>query len=210
MNQDPRRLGDDPADPELARALRAAQGDVLSPESVARVQASLAAAGIVSAGAAPAAKLFSAALRFRLGLGLGLVALGLAGVAGVAATRDRHPGAEAPSTPTNQAAPEASHAPADPVAAPPPPEETAAPALDAPPASAPATTAARSHPAEGAAPSPREGTLLLEARRALDTDPARALGLVRAHRAEFPQSQLGPERARIDAEARRRLNKGGP
>jgi hypothetical protein len=85
------------------------------------------------------------------------------------------------------------------------PATGAAPVLDATP---PAATAARSRPASDA-PSPREGALLLEARRALDTDPARALALVQAHRAEFPQSQLGPERAHIAGEARRRLTKGG-
>jgi len=51
-------------------------------------------------------------------------------------------------------------------------------------------------------PLPREGTLLLEARRALPRDPTRALELVRQHAREFPTSQLAPERERIAAEAR--------
>jgi hypothetical protein len=46
-----------------------------------------------------------------------------------------------------------------------------------------------------------EGMLLLEARKALETDPARALALVREHEKRFPHSQLAPERARIGAEA---------
>jgi hypothetical protein len=49
--------------------------------------------------------------------------------------------------------------------------------------------------------------LLLEARRVLDTDPAHATALVRAHEREFPQSQLAPERARIAAEANERMRK---
>jgi hypothetical protein len=46
--------------------------------------------------------------------------------------------------------------------------------------------------------------LLLEARRMVDTDPARALALVQVHEREFPNSQLARERARLAAEARRR------
>jgi hypothetical protein len=49
-----------------------------------------------------------------------------------------------------------------------------------------------------------EGALLLEARRALEDDPARALELVRVHEQQFPNSQLAPERARIEAEAAKR------
>jgi hypothetical protein len=65
-------------------------------------------------------------------------------------------------------------------------------ALAAQPASPPSATPAN------------EGALLLEARRALDGDPARALELVREHARQFPNSQLAPERARIEAEAAKR------
>jgi hypothetical protein len=58
-----------------------------------------------------------------------------------------------------------------------------------------------------ALPSPREGARLLQARRALAADPARALAFVHAHQQEFPSSQLRPERERIAAEARQRLKK---
>jgi hypothetical protein len=54
-----------------------------------------------------------------------------------------------------------------------------------------------------------EGRLLLEARRALPTDPAHALELVHAHASRFPVSQLSPERVRIEAEARKRLAGSG-
>jgi hypothetical protein len=56
------------------------------------------------------------------------------------------------------------------------------------------------------APTPREGALLLEARHALDSDPALTLALVRRHATEFPNSQLAPERARLGSEAAKRMN----
>jgi hypothetical protein len=52
------------------------------------------------------------------------------------------------------------------------------------------------------ATTPREGLLLLRARRALPTDPALALSLVQQHETEFPASQLAPERDQIRREAR--------
>jgi hypothetical protein len=60
-------------------------------------------------------------------------------------------------------------------------------------------------PASPQAPLAREGALLLEARRSLDTDPAHSLDLVRQHAAEFPASQLNPERERIASEAQKRI-----
>jgi hypothetical protein len=210
MTRAPRRLSDDPAEPELARALREAQGDVLSPEAVARVQTSLAAAGIGAPkppGPQPVAKLLTSAMGLRVGLGI--VGLGLAGAVGVASMRQ----APIPATlrPPDQATALVTASA----------EVSAAPTLDLlpprqPVASTPAyptaeASAARAKARSGAPvppmPSPREGMLLLEARRALDTDPTRALALVRAHELEFPASQLGPERARIAAEARQRLEK---
>jgi hypothetical protein len=209
MTQDPRRLRDDPTAPEVAQALRGAQGDVLSPDAVARVRAGLAAAGVVGAGMgalaaaprSPAAKLLGVALR------VGLAGLGLAGVVGIASMRHAPGAAEAPST-TGEATP----ASIPPAPAPPPVGAPAPPAIDTPAAAAPAeASATRTHasarPPAAAAPSLREGALLLEARRALEIDPARALSLVRAHETEFPRSQLAPERARIAAEARQRLAK---
>jgi hypothetical protein len=51
----------------------------------------------------------------------------------------------------------------------------------------------------------REGAMLLEARRMLDSDPAKALALVKKCETDFPDSQLAPERARIAAQAKQRL-----
>jgi hypothetical protein len=243
MMQPPHRLSDDPAKSELARALRDAQGDVLSPEAVARVRAALVVAGVVAATGAPPqtpgglgagprsplAKLLTAPAR----LWVGLACLGLAGAAGVASMRQTpsHPGA--PSMPMDQTTATESSAPVTMAEPPEPPaqpvtmgetpkppvqpvDQGSAPTVDLLPASPPtATTMATPHARASARPpvtaatipSPREGALLLEARRALGADPARALTLVRAHALEFPKSQLGPERARIAAEARQRLEK---
>ncbi len=219
MTQDPHRLSDDPAGPDLARALREARGDVLSPDAVARVRASLMAAGI-AAGApqapaplSPMAKLLGAT-RLRVGLvGLGVVGLGIAGVAGFASMRPASSqGLTMEETPEPHPAQPVSSPPAHPTPEPPAQPASSPPALPTPePAAQPAATAEppkhQMQPSSGAVPSPREGALLLEARRALGTDPARALTLVRAHELEFPASQLGPERARIAAEARQRLEK---
>jgi hypothetical protein len=71
--------------------------------------------------------------------------------------------------------------------------------------SAPSSPSASPTPPVTAIPE-AEGTLLLQAREALETDPARALALVREHEKRFPQSQLAPERARIAAEAANRLH----
>jgi hypothetical protein len=59
--------------------------------------------------------------------------------------------------------------------------------------------------ASSPAPPSTEGTLLLEARRVLGRDPARALELVRQHERAYPASQLSPERERIASEARKLL-----
>lgn len=106
---------------------------------------------------------------------------------------------------------------ADPVepsapSAPAPPPTSSAPRVAPPPSvkaapSAPAAPSASAVPSAtiAAPPTIREGSLLLEARRALDTDPARSLALVQQHQKEFPTSQLAPERSRIEQEARKRI-----
>ncbi len=204
MMQDPPRLSDDPGEPEIARALREAQGDVLSVDAVARVRAALTAlpGGPAAGPRSPMARLLTGATPLRIGLaGLVLAGLGLGGAAAM-----RH----APSPPVALPAPRV-----DQGSALPPEEVSVPPPADAPPASVPSATTvgaararASARPSSTAAgPTPREGALLLEARRALDGDPARALALVRAHEQEFPASQLRSERARIAAEARQRLER---
>jgi hypothetical protein len=230
MTQDPRRLADDSAGSDLARALREARGDVLSPERVTRVSAALQAAGIGAASAAAAglgagarapkslvAKLLAAG-PLRVGLAAIVVAVSVLGAASrwgrsrPVTTEDpeRVPQAPPDTAPYHPGAPDLTPPPGE--VSQPPPE---APPADAPPADAPQATAVVAPRPRGSAhpqhpssvPSPREGALLLEARSLVDTNPARALALVHAHEQEFPASQLQAERARIAAEARRRLQR---
>lgn len=228
---DPPRLRDDPAAPELARELRRAQGDVLSPEAVARVQGALRAAGVATTGAAaagalgaaaspkPLSRLFGAAMRLRIGLAVVGLAVGVAGASrwvrraeGVLPSSSTQPEAV---TPEPVVAVPVPAAPSDRAEVPPSAPSAATPPEADSPAGAPAPSAKTArpprigaHPAgAGGVPSPREGALLLEARRMLDAQPARALALVRTHEQEFPESQLAPERARIAAEAGRRLGR---
>ena len=234
MMQDPHRLADDPAGSELARALREAQGNVLSREAMERVRAGLLASGIAP-GSDPAcshlpapqtpgsflpnplswvAKGFTAT-----SLKVGLAALGLALLAGAAwkLSKLSTMGAPPPNPRSWVGAPSFEEAAPAIVPAPPVPSipaslpvvEAAPPAAaSAPPSSASLRTAesarTKASAAPASAPSPREGTLLLQARRLLDTDPAQALALVQAHEKEFPRSQLALEREHIAAEARRR------
>lgn len=74
--------------------------------------------------------------------------------------------------------------------------------------SAPPRTTAQASTEPHADAVTREGAILLEARRVLPSDPARALALVSKCEAEFPDSRLAPERARIAAQARSRLAGG--
>jgi hypothetical protein len=212
MSKDPKRILEDEAPGPLAAMLRAAHGDGLTKEEIERVRAGLAGAAIL-AGAGAAAKgtgLLSSSLSAKVGLALAVV--GLASGAAWLALRD---GAPPPASPP---ATSAKVEPAAPVGsaiaelqeeqAPSPPTTTATQPSSQPP-QAPSTTptAGRAAPAPSAAASSNpanEGALLLEARAVLESDPARALELVRQHERQFPNSQLAPERARIEAEATKR------
>jgi hypothetical protein len=222
MKEDPARWTGGEGGDELAQALRAATSDVLSDEAVARVRAGLTAAGIGAAAAAtttavakPAAaataKVFTASSLAKAGLAIALVGglgWGIHATIGAGAT-----------DPVVAAPPSATMMPPLATALPPVPEvaPAAAPsALPVPPASAaPAPSPARavvapSRPSPSSSPAAeaaREGALLLEARRVLDADPARALSIVRSCERQFPTSQLEPERARIAAEAQKRLSR---
>jgi hypothetical protein len=214
MSVDPKRIADEQGSP-LAAMLQAAHDDVLTRDEVERVRAGLAASVAIAGVGATAA----------------LVAIGVAaGTAWVVAR-----GASAESAPTTAAvssppapatASSREAAPAPPPLLPePPPEPQRAVLAEAPKAlpraAAPAPTlqpAAAPQPSSLAQPAPRpsvapatpvsrEGALLLEARAALEHDPARALALVREHERQFPDSQLAPERARIAAEATRLIQR---
>jgi hypothetical protein len=216
----------------LADMLRAAQGDVLTEEQVEAVRKGLVVGGIVAstataAGAVTRRGLLAVSTPAKLALALAAVAVGSAGA--YLALRG-HPSAPRSGVPTaavpTAAVPTATQrAPAVEEGAPPPAGDmparerlsTSDQAKVAPPP-APKTSAFRvslpaAPSASSASPLPpvaaipeAEGALLLQAREALETDPARALALVREHEKRFPQSQLAPERARIAAEAANRLH----
>jgi hypothetical protein len=224
MNEKPKRMLEEDATGPLAEMLRAAQGDVLTEEQVEAVRKRLVIGGGVAgtamaAGAVTRRGLLAASTPAKLALALAAVTVGSAG--GYLALRG-HPSAPGSGVSTAAVPTATQPAPAAPEHAPPAagdvpargPLSTAEQARGAP-AQAPKTSGFRvpvpSSPS--ASPTPpvaaipeAEGTLLLQAREALETDPARARALVREHEKRFPQSQLAPERARIAAEAANRLH----
>lgn len=130
-------------------------------------------------------------------------------IAGVTAILD----ARTPSAPPSSAP---SSAPVSDQTAPPSATVSAEPATPAPanpaPVIAPSASAAPAPSAPAAsratkATGPSEADLLEQARRALKTDPARALALTRQHQARFPNGVLRQEREVIAIEALRRLGR---
>jgi hypothetical protein len=193
---------------ELHDLVGAARRDVLDDDAVARMRARLAAGAIATSATGAAAHKTARVVALKP-LAFGALAVGLAAVALVVATHrapvqthetvapsatavEPHvvtvmepadvalPVAVEPATTTPSALPQQAHAKAPRVI---------------PSATATATTT----PAAIAPSSPREGLLLLRARAVLTSDPSRALAFVREHAAEFPDSQLAPEREKIRA-----------
>ena len=194
---DPKRMRDGAG--ELGMLVRAAEADVLDDDAISRVRERLAAIGVASATTMAIAK--PSLLR---ALATKIVAVVSAGaIAGIAvAAWPSHRSASPPAMATTHTAV------TRPVAAP----SVAPSTMDVPSISvtdlprsvrevhaAPLVQASPTPPP--AATTPREGLLLLRARRALPTDPAHALSLVREHETEFPDSQLAPERDKIRSEA---------
>jgi len=227
MSIDPKRIVDDDGASRLAAMLRAAHDDGLTQEEVDRIRAGLATTTIVAGAGTTALGVkrtgMLASLSAKLGLGLAVVGVASGGawfarraVATVAASPAARWGEATAPLPTTTAHPSARNAPSDPVQAvtslPEPDIEARPSAAKAgphpwrPTPAAPTTPqAAIAQPASPPSTSPAaEGALLLEARRALENDAARALELVREHERQFPNSQLAPERARIEAEAAKR------
>ena len=213
MKEDPPRLFEGDPSSDLARALRAARADVLSPDAVARVRAGVVTASAAAATApaatsatSAAAKGASSGLVFKASVAIVLLgaALGAYGLSRGAAP------AESPlsrtvvsGAPVVTTAPELAPAPAS------EPARPSEPANATPPEATPKVAArpvARPAPQPSADAVTREGAILLEARRVMDSDPARALTLVRKCESEFPDSQLAPERARLAAQAKQRLS----
>jgi hypothetical protein len=190
---DPTRVRDGGGSEELGRLIVTAEEDVLTESAQARVLDSLESSGLLDG-----------ASTTRWGAGhVAVVCALVAGSAAVAiAVGLRSPSPSVTATAPN-VLPVVSASIVAPVAAPsadpvlPEPAAPRAPALRRPPQG----------PASGGAepPSPREGLLLLQAREALEEDPARALELVKAHERQFPHSQLAPERATLRQAALARL-----
>jgi hypothetical protein len=224
MSTDPKRIVEDDGASLLAAMLRAARDDGLTQEEVDRIRAGLATktivagAGATALGVKPTGML--ASLSAKLGLALAVVGVSAGGawlarrdVATVAAPPPARWGEATAPLPATAAHPSAPSPPADPV-------QSATSLPDARITAHPLATNAPTHPGRPAPTAPQapiaqpvsppsatpadEGALLLEARRALENDAARALELVREHERQFPNSQLAPERARIEAEAAKR------
>jgi hypothetical protein len=99
----------------------------------------------------------------------------------------------APRVQSSFAIPEPSHA--IPLSSPPSPLTASKPSVDV---EGPRNDGASPAPANQA---PTEGALLLQARRAMASDPAKALALTDEHARRFPSGDLGPEREVLAIEA---------
>ncbi len=220
MSEDPPRLLDSDASSELGRALRVARGDVLGNAAIARVRAGIAATASTTASTAGTATVAAVQRSSSFGVlaKMGVLVLVVGAGAGIyyGLTHAGPVDAPAPVTtaaPITPIPPIAPIAPIAPAPAPPEPVRIVDP-LQPPRMESAATAVVPSTPPRvmpRASPQPsadavkREGAVLLEARRVLDTDPAKALALVKKCEADFPDSQLAPERTRIAAQARQRL-----
>jgi hypothetical protein len=215
MSEDPLRILDSDASSELGRALRVAHGDVLGNDAIARVRAGVLAKSAVAATAAAAANpatvaAVEAAAKPASGwlVKAGAVVLLAGAGAGLywGLARTERP-APAPITTTVHVAPLPPVASEAPVVAAVPQEPPIAIPSSTPAAiaTAPQRALPRPAPPPSADAVTREGAMLLEARRVLDTDPAKALALVKKCEMDFPNSQLYPERQRIAQQAKQRL-----
>ncbi len=230
MSIDPKRIVEDDGASLLAAMLRAAHDDGLTQEEVDRIRAGLATATIVAGAGTTALGVkrtgMLASTSAKLGLALAVAGVAAGGawlarrdVATVAAAPAARGGEATAPLPTTTAPPSTPSPPSDPAQSPTslpeariaagPSAAKAAPHPWRPTPAAPTTPTAPQAPIAQPAWPPSatpadEGALLLEARRALENDAVRALELVREHERQFPNSQLAPERARIEAEAAKR------
>jgi hypothetical protein len=140
---------------------------------------------------------------------IGVVALGIAGVTAVWVAQPGEKPVVLPAPARSASIPETSSEPTRP----PSPVESEAPApLESAPVPAAAPPRTQEKVGENrrpdVAPKRADEALLLErARRALSSDPALSLALVRRHRSEFPNGVLRQERDVIGIEALRRLGR---
>jgi hypothetical protein len=133
---------------------------------------------------------------------VGALALGIAGVTAVWVAQPEVKPVPPPAL--SASVPETSSEPTRPPAA----LESAPAALESAPKPPPALGKAKEQQQPDVAPKRTGEALLLErARRALSSDPALSLSLVRRHRSEFPNGILRQEREVIGIEALRRLGR---
>lgn len=209
---DPKRLAEEGPD-ALQRMLSAAEDDVLQEDEQAEVERRLRAAGLLAVSTAAVAGATRKATVAKLAMVGATLALVVGGVWAL-----RRPPPPAPSAPP-------------PVAVATSPTANVSVSTSASGAASESTpelemldppSAAASAPKPKALPSTSgvakidpatpesEGLLLLRAKRVLREDPAQAVALVREHEKRFPDSQLGPERKRILADALALLAKKNP
>jgi hypothetical protein len=199
-DKDPPPLADASSEaPESLRALlRSAKSDLPSAADLARLEGKL--GPMLSGGAPTAAPGMSALAK------AGLAALGGLVVAGALYLTSR----PAPPAPASVPTWERQEAPVAPQVAAPAVVDTApSQAEPVKPAAEPSAPAPKT---ETGAPRPSlvpEDQLLERARRALASDPNRALALTREHARSYPSGVLAQEREVIAIEALKRLGRGG-
>lgn len=207
-DKDPPPLADASSDaPESLRALlRSAKTDVATPADLARLEAKL---GPLLSGTAapPTAPGLSALGKAGLAVLGGLVVAG--GLYLMTRPSPRAPEPAAPVTPPSEVRTEAA-APDGPVTTSPPANAAPSGASDAEKSAGEAAPATPRNETGVARPTPvPEDQLLEKARRALSSDPNRALALTREHARLYPKGVLAQEREVIAIEALKRLGRAG-
>jgi len=190
---DPKRLREGGGPDELRTLLIAAESDVLDDAAKERVRAGVTAAIAVGAPGSLDSMAKMTTTSKSIVLAFVAAAIGLGTYAYLKSPPSRAVSAP-PATSVVSSAPSASASSDPPPAV--APTETPAPLPEIADAG-PSTPKPSAKASTAPPPSPREGLLLLQARQALDKDPARALALIRQHEREFPNSQLAPERAKL-------------
>lgn len=207
---DPKRLADEGPD-ALRRMLSVAANDVLQEDEQAEVERRLRAAGLL----AVSTTVLSGATRKATVAKLAMAGAALAlVVGGVWAWRRSPPPAPDVPAPVVVATSPTAKASASMSASGSASESTPELEMLDPPSPAASTPKPKGLASASAKTDPvapeSEGLLLLRAKRVLREDPAQALALVREHEKRFPDSQLGPERKRILADAQALLAKKNP
>ncbi len=208
---DPKRLAEDGPD-ALQRMLSVAQDDVLREDEQAEVERRLRAAGLLAVSTTVLSGATRKATVAKLAMAGAALALVVGGVWALRRSPPPAPNASPPpvmvaTSPTVEASVSVSASGSASESAPElemldPPSPTAS----TPKPKVLASASAKTDPVTPES----EGLLLLRAKRVLREDPAQALALVREHEKRFPDSQLGPERKRILADAQALLAKKNP